>query len=109
MYNIYELSNGFRGVWIQRKLFEIPDLSNTERMILAIIDGLDNESRCYASNRYIAKIMNLSPGRISAIINSLKDRDYVSSSINKYEGNRRYLKCNIPLEMDSAYHYDLPF
>jgi len=49
-----------------------------EKLLLTEIDSLDNENGCYASNNYFAGFFQLSAGRISQIIKSLKEKKYVS-------------------------------
>jgi hypothetical protein len=61
----------FTGIWIPREVLEHEGLSMTDKFVYAIIDGLDNEEGCWASNGYIAKIANVSDRQIKNIIKNL--------------------------------------
>lgn len=49
---------------------------------------MKNEKCCFASNRYIASIINVSTGRTSKIISKLKARDYVEVKLNYKTGSK---------------------
>lgn len=90
-----DFSKGFLGIWIPLELLKIKDLKHQELILLSMISNLQNEKGCYASNKYLGNILNLSKGRVSCIINSLKNRGYIRSFINKDKGNVRRLFCLI--------------
>lgn len=61
----------FTGIWIPREVLEHEGLSMTEKFVYAIVDGLDNEEGCWASNGYIAKIANVTDRQVKNIIKTL--------------------------------------
>lgn len=61
----------FTGIWIPREVLEDERLSMTDKFVYAIVDGLDNEEGCWASNGYIAKIANVTDRQVKNIIKTL--------------------------------------
>lgn len=77
----------FTGVWIPREVLENEALTMTDKFVFAIIDGLDNEEGCWASNGYIAKIADVSDRQIKNIIKTLIDNGLVVRE-SKQNGQR---------------------
>ena len=74
-----------KGLWIPVEILLNKDLSDKEKIILSIILYLSEESKsCFASNKYIANIVNVTHERVSKIISALKDKGYVSVKL-KYK------------------------
>lgn len=74
-----------KGLWIPAEILLNKNLSDKEKVILAIILYLSEETKsCFASNKYIANIVNVTHERVSKIISSLKDKGYVSVKL-KYK------------------------
>jgi hypothetical protein len=69
---------GFKGVWIPAAVWTDKNLSWMEKLFIVEIDSLDNDSGCYASNGYFSLFFNLSKQRCSQVINSLKEKKYIS-------------------------------
>ena len=79
--------DNFKGIWIPKELWLNNDLTIVEKILLVEIYSLESDKKgCYASNKFFAKFFNLSTGRISQMINSLKDRKYISIDYS-YNGN----------------------
>jgi hypothetical protein len=77
------MNKNFKGLWIPEEIIKDENLTWMEKLFIAEIDNLDNSHGCYASNNYFAKIFQLTPGRCSQIITSLKKKGYVSISFKK--------------------------
>lgn len=74
-----------KGLWIPAEILLNEDLSDKEKIILAIILYLSEETKsCFASNKYIANIVKVTHERVSKIISALKDKGYVSVKL-KYK------------------------
>ena len=74
-----------KGLWIPAEILLDEDLSDKEKIILSMILYLSEESKsCFASNKYIANIVNVTHERVSKIISALKDKGYVSVKL-KYK------------------------
>lgn len=77
----------FKGIWIPKEIWLTNDLTLQEKVILVEIDSLDDEETgCYASNKYFSKFFNLTNGRVSQIIKSLKEKGYLDVTLH-YSGN----------------------
>ena len=74
-----------KGLWIPAEILLNNDLSDKEKIILSMILYLSDETgSCFASNKYIASIVNVTSDRVSKIISSLKDKVYVDVNL-KYK------------------------
>ena len=74
-----------KGLWIPAEILLNKNLSDKEKIILAIILYLSEERKsCFASNKYIANIVNVTHERVSKIISALKDKGYVDVNL-KYK------------------------
>lgn len=81
-----------KGLWIPAEILLNEDLSDKEKIILAIILYLSEETKsCFASNKYIANIVKVTHERVSKIISSLKDKGYVSVKL-KYKTDSKEIE-----------------
>ena len=67
----------FTGVWIPSEVLQLDTLSITDKVVYGIINALDNEDGCYASNGYLATTLGLSERQIKNIIKTLCDYNLV--------------------------------
>ncbi len=77
-------TNTLEGIWIDIEVLKDENLSIQEKVILAMIKALDKGNGCYASNRYFAELLNVTPKRASDIIRSLITKEYVVSEIENF-------------------------
>ncbi len=81
-----------KGLWIPAEILLNEDLSDKEKIILAIILYLSEETKsCFASNKYIANIVKVTHERVSKIISALKDKGYVSVKL-KYKKDSKEIE-----------------
>ena len=81
-----------KGLWIPADILLNEDLSDKEKIILSMILYLSEESKsCFASNKYIANIVNVTHERVSKIISALKDKGYVSVKL-KYKKDSKEIE-----------------
>ena len=81
-----------KGLWIPAEILLNEDLSDKEKIILSMILYLSEESKCcFASNKYIANIVNVTHERVSKIISALKDKGYVSVKL-KYKTDSKEIE-----------------
>ena len=74
-----------KGLWIPAEILLNNDLSYKEKIVLSMILYLsDGTGSCFASNKYIASIVNVTSDRVSKIVSSLKDKGYVDVNL-KYK------------------------
>ena len=85
-------TNTLEGIWIDIDILKDQKLSIQEKFILAMIKALDKGNGCYASNRYFAELLNVTPKRASDIIRSLITKEYVVSEIENFY--KRILRVN---------------
>ena len=81
-----------KGLWIPAGILLNKDLSDKEKIILSMILYLSEETKsCFASNKYIASIVNVTANRVSKIISSLKDKEYIKVKL-KYKTDSKEIE-----------------
>ena len=81
-----------KGLWIPVEILLNENLSDKEKIILSMILYLsDGTGSCFASNKYIASIVNVTSDRVSKIVSSLKDKGYVSVKL-KYKTDSKEIE-----------------
>ena len=72
-----------KGLWIPAEILLNEELTDKEKIILSMIAYLSEETKsCFASNKYIASIVNVTPDRVSKIISSLREKKYIDVKLN---------------------------
>ena len=87
----HELS--FRGLWMPEVIirsFLAEKINATEAMLLAIIDGFSKNGKCWASNAYLAKRMNVLPRHIQKMLAHLEEIGLLEKIIA--QGGHRFLR-----------------
>lgn len=80
----------FTGFWMPRDIWEHPDLLPLEKFLWAEILSFEGKDGCYASNKYLAKILRCSEKYIGKMVKKLKDLRLIYQ--HSFDGRRRYLK-----------------
>lgn len=81
-----------KGLWIPAEILLNEELNDKEKIILAIILYLSEETKsCFASNKYIANIVNVTADRVSKIISSLRDKNYIKVKL-KYKTDSKEIE-----------------
>ena len=81
-----------KGLWIPVEVLLNKDLSDKEKIILSMILYLSEENKsCFASNKYIASIVNVTANRVSKIISSLKEKEYIKVKL-KYKTDSKEIE-----------------
>lgn len=73
--------NNLEGLWIDIEILRDTNLSLQEKFVLAIIKALDKNNGCFASNKYFADVLQVTPKRASDIIQSLITKKYITSVV----------------------------
>lgn len=73
----------FSGVFIPREVLLDADISASGKIIFAIIQSLDNEKGCFASNIYIGEMVGLSESQVRANICELEKKAYITRIVNE--------------------------
>lgn len=81
-----------KGLWISAEILLNKDLSDKEKIILSMILYLSDETgSCFASNKYIASIVNVTSDRVSKIVSSLKKKEYINIRL-KYKTDSKEIE-----------------
>lgn len=67
----------FTGVWIPKEVFQMTTLSPTAKFVYGIVDSLDNEDGCYASNGYLSVSLGVSDRQIRSLLKELEDLNLI--------------------------------
>lgn len=73
----------FAGVFIPREVLLDADISASGKIIFAIIQSLDNDKGCFASNEYIGKMLGLSDSSVRASIGDLLKKNYITRVVTE--------------------------
>ena len=96
--NQIKVKRDFKGIWIPSTIWTSLDLSLLEKVIIVEISSLDNADGCFATNSYFGKFFGLSNTRISQVISSLVDKDWIKSTLfykeDSKEVEKRILRVN---------------
>ena len=91
---VEENKRDFKGVWIPKEIWLNNEMSILEKAILVEIDSLDNEETgCYASNKYLSEFCQCSETKISKAISKLIDMGYLY--IKSFDGRTRIIKSRL--------------
>lgn len=79
-----------KGIWIPIEILTDEKLSDKEKIIYSIILYLSKEnSYCYLTNKTISELLNISITQVSKLVNSLKDKKYISIELIYKENSRQ--------------------
>lgn len=86
----------YKGVWLPKEILDNPDLTPTEKILLAIIESLDDEQAggCYASNKYLSEKIATTERSTIRCITDLKNKGYLVQT--KFDGRVRFLRVTTP-------------
>ena len=62
----------FTGVWIPASIFQTPSISITAKVVYGVLESLDNEGGCFASNAYLSKHLGLEVRQVQNILSDLE-------------------------------------
>lgn len=62
----------FTGVWIPAAIFQTPTISITAKVVYGVLESLDNEGGCFASNAYLSKHLGLEVRQVQNILADLE-------------------------------------
>ena len=62
----------FTGVWISAAIFQTPSISITAKVVYGVLESLDNEAGCFASNAYLSKHLGLEVRQVQNILADLE-------------------------------------
>lgn len=68
----------FTGVWIPSAVFSHKGISMTAKVVYGVIDGLDNDDGCFASNAYLSEHLGLCERQLRNILKELDDANLIA-------------------------------
>ena len=80
----------FSGLWMPKEVFETSSLTLTEKVCFSLIDSLDGDDGCFASNAYLQNVLDLEKRQLQNILSKLIDRGLVLRQFT--EVGRRVLR-----------------
>lgn len=63
----------FTGVWIPAGVFQTTTISITAKVVYGVVDSLDNDEGCFASNAYLSKHLGLGERQLRNLLKELED------------------------------------
>lgn len=71
-------------VIFESSIIKDKDLTNTVKLLYSYISGLSlRTGKCFASNTYLAKLLNTSPRHVCRCLDILKNKKYILIEYNK--------------------------
>ncbi len=93
------MNRDFKGIWIPREIWLIPDLKPSYRVFLAEIDSLDKGNGCWAQNSHFSALFGLSKNRCSEIISMLEKKKLIKVTHQNSDGEiQRRIRLSTPSE-----------
>ena len=62
----------FTGVWIPAAIFQTTTISITAKVVYGVLESLDNEGGCFASNAYLSKHLGLEERQVRNLLADLE-------------------------------------
>ena len=82
-----------KGIWIPIEILTDNKLSDKEKIIYTITIYLSKENKyCYLTNKSISELLNISITQVSKLINSLKNKNYISIELIYKENSKQIIK-----------------
>ncbi len=79
-----------RGFYIPAEVFFCSKLTDLQKRLFPIIESLDNDKGCFASNEYLANILEVTQTAISVAVGKLKELGFIREE--SFDGRRRKLR-----------------
>lgn len=76
----------FTGVWIPAGVFQTTTVSITAKVVYGVVDALDNDDGCFASNAYLSRHLGLGERQIRNILQELEDARLITRVV--HDGRR---------------------
>lgn len=68
----------FTGVWIPAGVFQTSKVSITAKVVYGVVEALDNEDGCFASNAYLSRHLGLGERQIRNILQELDEANLIT-------------------------------
>jgi hypothetical protein len=68
----------FTGVWIPAGVFQTQNVSLTAKVVYGVVDALDNDAGCFASNAYLSRHLGLGERQVRNILQELDEANLIT-------------------------------
>lgn len=89
----------FTGVWIPAGVFQTSMVSLAAKVVYGVVDALDNEDGCFASNAYLSRHLGLGERQIRNLLSELEDAKLI---VRVEESGRRVIRTVEKLAVQQA-------
>ena len=98
----------FKGIWIDRQIYQDINLSRTEKDCLVEIINLCQNGKCFATNRHFAEFLGITKGTAANIIYGLRKKGYIKVNIKRKDNKEieeRTIEYLDPYSQKNEYPY----
>lgn len=90
-----ETIDGFTGIWIPKEIWFDEKLRVMEKFFYSEVTGLSGAKGCFASNAHFIKVLRISSARVSQLVKSLTDKNYITVKLFFKKGTKQVTRREI--------------
>ena len=90
----------FTGVWIPAGVFQLKTISLTAKVVYGVVEALDGDDGCFASNAYLSRHLGLEERQIRNILGELTDACLIR---REQVNGRRVIRTVEKIALDKAF------
>jgi hypothetical protein len=90
----------FTGVWIPAGVFQLTTISLTAKVVYGVVEALDGDDGCFASNAYLSRHLGLEERQIRNILGELTDACLIR---REQVNGRRVIRTVEKIALDNAF------
>lgn len=90
----------FTGVWIPAGVFQLKTISLTSKVVYGVVEALDGDDGCFASNAYLSRHLGLEERQIRNILSELTDACLIR---REQVNGRRVIRTVEKIALDNAF------
>lgn len=90
-----ETIDGFTGIWIPKEIWFDEKLRVMEKFFYSEVTGLSGTKGCFASNAHFIKVLRISSARVSQLVKSLTDKNYITVKLFFKKGTKQVTRREI--------------
>lgn len=88
----------FKGVWIDKQVWEDQNLTWLDKCLLAEIWSLSGDDGCYASNEFLASKFGVTEATMKNKLSAMRKRGYLRTV--RFDGRTRWMKVSWDMSAD---------
>lgn len=90
----------FTGVWIPSGVFQLKTISLTAKVVYGVVEALDGDDGCFASNAYLSRHLGLEERQVRNILSELTDACLIR---REQVDGRRVIRTVEKIALDNAF------